>query len=425
MQHQWAGAASAALAGELKYPRPRHAGRCDDRLRLLKAVTIFTPGGTEKQVHTLVRHLDHGRFDLQFACLRKYGHFLREVEDWGIPVREFRISSLYKPHFFRQQWRMARHLREQRIQIMHSYNFYSNVFAVPAARLAGVPVVLASIRDRGIYMSEGQKRLQRWVCRLADRVLVNAEAIRDWLVADGYDPARISVIRNGIDLSKFRDRGVGGGVREEFGIPAAAPVVVMLSRLNPLKGIEDFIKAAALVAPRFPDARFLVVGERLQDRNGSLRTDLDYHDKLRRMCEALGLGERVIFTGHRFDVPEVLARADVSVLPSHSEGLSNSLLESMAAGLPLVATRVGGNPELVREGENGWLCDVERPHEIAEAVARLLADRELARRFGAASRRRAEEEFSMDRIAAATQALYREEWRRRYGSELALPGDHR
>src|SRR5690606_34864863 len=144
-----------------------------------------------------------------------------------------------------------------------------------------------------------------------------------------------------------------------------------------------------------------------------LHMDVDYHDKLRRMCESLGIGGKVIFTGHRHDVPEVLARADVSVLPSHSEGLSNSLIESMATGLPLVATRVGGNPELVHQGENGFLVGVECPAEIADAICRLLADPDMARRYGRASRHRAEAEFSMDSIVKATEDLYLEEWYRR------------
>lgn len=382
-------------------------------LRLLKAVTIFAPGGTEKQVHNLVRHLDHARFDLQFACLRKFGYFLKEVEDWGIPVEEFPISSLYKPSTFLEQLRFARFLRAQRIQVMHSYNFYSNAFAVPAARMAGVPVVVASIRDQGFNMSPLQIRLQKWTTRLAHRILVNAASIRDWLIADGYDPAAITLIRNGIDLAKFQRRPGYKSVREEYGVAPQAPLVVMLARLVPKKGVDDFLRAAAILAQRFPSARFLLVGERLTVTNGKCAPDQAYHEELRMLCRDLGLDDKVIFTGHRHDVPELLMQSNVSVLPSHTEGLSNSLLESMAAGLPLVATDVGGNPELVREGENGFLVPVQDPEALAQAIGRILADENLARRFGRASKQRAQEEFSMERMVRDTQQVYLEEWERR------------
>src|SRR5690606_13517596 len=172
----------------------------------LKVVTIFASGGTEGQVHNLVRCLDRERFDLEFACLKKWGHYLEEVEQWGIPVTEFRIQSLYKPHTLRQLLRLMGYMRKRRIQISHSYNFYSNIFAIPAARLAGVPLVLASVRDRGVYLTPAQRRVQRWVLGLADKVLVNADSIRDWLLEEGLDPARIVTIHNGIDLARFRDQ---------------------------------------------------------------------------------------------------------------------------------------------------------------------------------------------------------------------------
>src|SRR5205085_96310 len=136
-----------------------------------------------------------------------------------------------------QAGRLARHITRRRIQIVHSYNYYANVFSVPAAWVAGAPVIIASIRDRGVYLSDIQRWIQRQVCRLADCVLVNAESIREWLIDDGYDPGRIVVIRNGIDVSRF-DVPRRPGLRAELGIPEQAPVVAMLARLTPMKGIE-------------------------------------------------------------------------------------------------------------------------------------------------------------------------------------------
>lgn len=375
-------------------------------IRLLKVLALFAAGGTEGQVLNLVRGLDRSRFDLQFACLRKWGHFLEEIERRDIPISEYRIKSLYKPRTFLQQLRFALYMRSRRIQIMHSYNFYANVFAIPAARLAGVPLVLASVRDRGVYLTRAQKEVQKRVCGMADRILVNADSIRDWLVEEGYRPDKITTIRNGIDMTSYNQARTSTVLRRDWNIPPNAPLVVMLSRLNPQKGVEDFIKAAALINRRHPEARFLIVGEKMQYKGGVFGRDVSYHKELEQLAAELGIADKVIFTGHREDVPEFLTAATVSVLPSLSEGLSNTLLESMAAGAPVVATNVGGNPELVHDGVTGILVPPRAPRAIADAVNCILDDPALARRFRLAARKRADDCFSMKRMVRDTQDLY-------------------
>lgn len=380
-----------------------------ESIRLLKVMTGFFTGGTELQVLNLARGLDRSQFDLAFACLEKEGDHLKSFEALGAPMTEFRIKRLYHPQCFLQQWRFAALLREQRTQIMHSYNFYSNVFAVPAARLAGVPVVLASVRDRGVYLSAAQKKLQRWALGLADQVLVNADSIRDWLLEQGLRGDRISVIKNGIDLSRYPDIRAPSGVRQELGISESSPIVILMARLDPQKGIEDFIRAVALVAPKYPDARFLIVGATLQCTDGLVSEETDYRDVMRALVQSLGVAESVIFTGHRDDTADLLAESAISVLPSLSEGLSNTLLESMAAGLPTIATDVGGNPELVREGINGKLVPVKSPEALANAIESLLADPQQREKLGARARLVAREEHSLAGAVAKTQRLYLEQ----------------
>lgn len=377
------------------------------RIRLMKVVTSFAGGGTEGQVHNLVKLLDRTRFDLRMGCLHKSGFFLEEVERWKIPVKEFHVDSLYKPKTFLQQLKLAAYLRKHRIQIMHSYNFYSNVFAIPAARLAGVPLILASIRDRGVYLNRRQKHVQKWACGLADKILVNAESIREWLLEEGYQADKIVLIKNGIDLSLYNQARTNTAIHKEFDLPLDAPLVVMLARLNRQKGIDDFLQAAALVNRAFPQARYLVVGEKLDFKDGELVPDLGYLDYLQQFCTEQGIQDRVVFAGHRTDVPALLAEATMSVLPSHSEGLSNTLLESMAAGVPVVATRVGGNPELIQDGVNGILVPPLSPVALAEAINNLLANPALAKEFGCRSKQIAEKQFAMQRMVSATQDLYR------------------
>jgi glycosyltransferase involved in cell wall biosynthesis len=379
--------------------------RDDERIRLMKFVTLFGFGGTERQFVNLGLALDSQRFALEYACMRRWGHFLGELDGCGVPLSEFPIRRLFGVGALRQQLRLARHIGRRRIQIVHSYNFYSNVFAIPAAWLAGVPVIIASIRDRGVYLTTMQRHVQRLVCRLADCVLVNADSIKEWLVGDGYDPSNIVVIRNGVDLPRFSGPR-RADIRHELGIPEGAPIVAMMARFNAKKGIEDFIDAAAIVSWNCPDARFLIVGEGHKASRGTFTEDQAYRQTIVSRIHQLGLKDRVLLTGYRADVESLLSDTSISVLPSLSEGLSNVLLESMAAGVPVVATRVGGTPEAVEHGETGLLVPPADPQGLAEAIAALLRDPQLAARLAAAGRQSVRDRFGMDRMVHATVQLY-------------------
>jgi L-malate glycosyltransferase len=370
-----------------------------ERVRLLKFLTIFAIGGTERQVAALAEGLDRSTFELRLACLRRAGLLLERVEKLEHKVVDYRISNLYGHRALAERIRFARYLRRHEIEIVHTYNFYPNVFAIPAARLAGTPVVIASIRDTGAYLTPMKQRVQKLACRFADCVVANAEAVRQWLIDQGYDEGRITVIRNGVDMKRFAVRADGPRIRAELGVAPRAPLVAVVSRLSRTKGLEDFLDAAADVARTIPEARFLIVGE------GTFK-DSEYQRDLAARANRLGVGDRVVFTGLRMDVPELLSEVAVSVLPSLSEGLSNTLLESLAAGVPTVATRVGGNSEAVEDGVTGLLVPPRDPGALARAVRRLLQDPELAGRFGVAARQRAVKHFSFERMIRETEDVY-------------------
>jgi L-malate glycosyltransferase len=388
-------------------------------IKLVKVLTAFCAGGTEGQVLKLASSLDKTRFALQFAGLRNSGDLLQEFNALKLPIAEFRISCLYSPRTFLQQLKFVWYLRREGVGIVHSYNFYSNVFAIPAARLAGVPLIVASIRDQGVYLSPMQKLLQKFVCRMADKILVNAASIRSWLVEQGYPADKIVLIRNGIDLSRYARPGMQEAIRAELKIPTTAPLVVMIARLNPQKGVEDFIEAAALVCRSIPDVRFLIVGGKIEYVQGVMSEDMEYLQGLKKLTQALGIEDRVIFTGYRTDTPAILSTAAVSVLPSYSEGLSNTLLESMAAGAPIVATNVGGTPELITHMVNGLLVQPGAPARLAHAIAGILADPALAQKFSLRGKQRAKEDYSIDRMAADTQDFYDRELHNK-GMDVAL-----
>ncbi len=370
------------------------------KVALLEFLTVFRIGGTERQFVNLATALDRSRFELHLACFRREGELLAEAEQSGAPLTEYRMPSLLSLAAGRQLLRLARYLRRQRIQVVRTYGFHPNVFGVIAARLAGVPAIFASIRDTGDHLTPFQRGVQRRVCGLADRVVTNAEAVRQRLIGEGYDGRRIVVIPNGIALERYS--GGKPGLRPELGLPSGVPLVAVLGRLDEGKGVEYFLEAAALLTTSHPDARFLVVGDLAIRGPGKHPHRL----RLERYALELGLGGRLVFTGFRSDVPAILAEVTVSVLSSLSEGLSNTLLESMAARVPVVATAVGGNPELVEDGVTGLLVPPRDARALAAAIARLLDDPALARRLGEAGQRRVANRFSLDAMVGATEKLY-------------------
>jgi glycosyltransferase involved in cell wall biosynthesis len=365
---------------------------------VLNVVPTLMCGGTENQFMALARTLDRTRFDVEFACLRRWGGFVEELEQRNIPLTEYPVPTFRSVTALAQQARLARHIVRRGVQIVHAYNFYGNVFATPPARLVA-PVTIASIRDRAPYLTAMQKRVQRYACQFADCVLVNADAVKDWLIGEGYDASKISVIRNGVDLSRFDNAPPRAELRRELGLPDGTPLVGVISRLTRLKGLEHFLEAAAMVRARVPNARFLIAGE-------TSPMDREYLGELQQYAERCGVADSVIFTGLRRDVPAVLSSLDVSVMPSLNEALSNVVLESMAAGAPTVATRVGGTPEAIADGVTGVLVPPADSRALADAIVHLLHDTRLATHLGTAARAHIVDHFSVRRMVRSTEDLY-------------------
>jgi glycosyltransferase involved in cell wall biosynthesis len=378
---------------------------------VLQFITGFHVGGTERHVAHLVTRLDPARFEVHLACLQQAGPLYGEMAASGFPLTSYPIRGFLRLDTLRQQLRFAAYLKEHAIDIVHAYGFYPIVFAVPVARLAGSQVVLASIRDNGDPWTRAQRLVQMCASRMAHGVLVNATAVRDRLSAGGHARRGITVIRNGVDLDQFAPRPPDEALRESLGLPASAPLVVAVSRLNPMKGMDDYVQALALLAGRYTDAHFVIVGD------GASRRELEAQ------ARRLGLAERLVFTGTRLDIAAILSQAAVSVVPSLSEGLSNVVLESMATGVPVVATRVGGTPEIIEDGVSGFLVPPCDAPALATAIERLLGDAPMARRMGDAGRARAISRFSMPSMVHQTESLYRALLRGERGA--SMDGDTR
>ncbi|HEU4597996.1 MAG TPA: glycosyltransferase [Pyrinomonadaceae bacterium] len=366
---------------------------------VLHLINSFEQGGTERQTLQLVRLLkEHGRFGVGLACLNAHGMLREEAEGFGLgEIREYRLGGFGSVSFARQVWRLARYLRERRVSVVHAHDLYTNIFGMFAATLARTPARIASRRDTEGFRTPAQSFVERRAYGLAQRVVVNAEAVREFLVRGGVPSGKIVTLYNGLDTRRVEPPE---GFRREaalasLGLPEGRRFVTIVANVqHEVKDHRTFLRAARRVKGEVSDAAFVVAGE------GRLL------EPLRDYAAELGIGADVFFTGRCARVAELLAVSDVCVLSSKAEGFSNSILEYMAAARPVVATDVGGAREAVAEGETGHLVPPGDDELLGARVASLLKEPERARLFGERGRRVVAERFSCAAQLANAEALY-------------------
>jgi glycosyltransferase involved in cell wall biosynthesis len=244
-------------------------------------------------------------------------------------------------------------------------------------------------------------RKRKIICRLLGRItdlsLAVSQGVRDYLIEPGgLDPARVRVVHNGVDLARIRQHRPRAEVRRELGLAEANQVVGLVARLDHWgKGHKEFFTALSTLKDRHPVEALIIGGGRREA-------------EVKQLAAEMGLAGRVHFLGQRQDIPDLLSALDIFVLPSHSEGVSLALLEGMAAGLPVIATAVGGLPEVVTDGVNGLLIPPQDPEALAQALARFLDDPALAKKLGENARQHVNENFSLERLGREINEIYEE-----------------
>jgi len=363
-------------------------------MKVLQIVYNLIRGGTEGQCARFALELSRQGVAQRVALFRREGFFLDAVEAVCGPVHHVQVSRMLSLEAARAVLELRRLIRQERIDLLHAWDADAAIFGAAAAKLAGVPCI-TSRRDLGqIYA-----RRKLWLMERADRgasaVVVNAEAIRQRAIDSGLPPDRVVLLPNIMDVAEF-DSEAGRPFDGPMGIGGRL-CVGCVARLNEEKDVATFLRAAAQVRESLPDVTFVVAGD------GPQRAELD------RLASELRLGESVRFLGDITAVPSLLKRLSVGVLvPSRNEGLSNSILEYMAAGLPVVATDCGGNRELVEEGVTGRVVRCGDPAAVAAAIEGLLRDPAAARAMGAAGRARVERDFAPAVLAQRLRRLYDE-----------------
>ncbi len=343
-------------------------------------------GGTEGQLAGLLERLDRARFQPHLCTLRPEAPLRPLPTD--CPHLSLDVPKLLGPAAWRESRRLARYLRDHRIQVVQTFFQDATVFGIWTARLAGVPVRLISFRDLGFWRERKIEFLMRRTYPLATAFVVNSQAVRDhFTTVDGLDARRFHIIGNGLDTDRIPFHAD----------PDTPPRVVLVGNLNrAVKRADLFVRAAALARPRCPDARWQLIGD------GHLRPGLEA------LAQELGVADRVDFLGRQDNVADCLRGAAVGVNCSDSEGFSNAVLEYMLAGCAVVATAIGGNSELVRDGVDGRLVPVGDADALAAAVAGVLGDPEGRRQMVVTARRRVEEEYAWVSCVGRTEGLYGE-----------------
>jgi glycosyltransferase involved in cell wall biosynthesis len=347
-------------------------------------MTRFEPGGTERQMIELIRRLDPGRFRVHVACFHREGAWLPRVVERAASVVEFPIHGFARPSTVWQLLSFARWCRRERMAVVQTCDLYANIFGLPGAALAGVPVRIGSRRELNPDKSDGQIRLQRLAYRSATKVAANSRASQLMLEQEGVAPSFIAVIPNGLDLDAFAERKPAGSIR----------TIITVANLRREKNHETLLAAAAVLLRSRPHLRFQIVGD------GPRRAELE------ELSRARGLASHVEFLGHREDIPSLLAAADAFVLPSRSEAFPNGAIEAMAAGLPVVASNVGGLRDLIQSGRTGVLVPPGNPEALAGALQSLIDNPAGAEAIGRAARHEVQQRYSFERMIASFEDLY-------------------
>lgn len=365
-------------------------------LRVGQVTLSMGQGGIESLIVSLVRQAAGSRTRYHLYCLDEGGELLEDAALAGVPVSVFQRRPGMD---WSLVWRLSRAFKRDRLQVVHTHNQAAHFYGCLAARLARVPVVVTTEHSRHYIDGHWRRRVEkRLLCAWSDRVVpVSDELERLCVERDQIVPAKLCVIGNGVDTALF-DRVTPGEVaefRQRQKISPGDPVLGIVARLHPIKNHPLLLHAFGELLRDFPAARLLVVGD--GEQRGALES----------LTAALGMQQRVSFLGSRRDVPVILKACDLKVLCSLSEGLPLSLLEAMAAQLPVVVTPGANRSALVEDGINGMVVP-ETAAALADALGTLLSSPQRAGELGRAGYRAVRERFSLSTTARRYARLYSE-----------------
>jgi glycosyltransferase involved in cell wall biosynthesis len=365
-------------------------------MKIAFLIERLNAAGMARDLADLCARLDHRRFEPIVISLYGPGLLDDELRNSGIVVKYAKCDPRpLSPRNLRAVWEIGMLLRQEKVQVVHGSNYWSSIYAVIAARIAGARVVTNRI-DLGFNVSSAPMRwLQNLSNLAADAVVANCLAVKETaLRREHWVAGKLCLIYNGCDCKRAAS-GSRTADRATLGLPPDGPIILSVANLHPHKRHEWLLNATPAVLTRFPDAKIVIVGK-----------DMGQADFLRRLAAGLQIENAVQFTGVRTDVPALLAIAAVGIVTSETEACSNTLLEYLAAGLPVVATNVGGTPEIITHGVTGYLVEPGDTSELATRICDLLEHREMALEMSARGRDKIRANFNMDRVVLEYEQLF-------------------
>jgi glycosyltransferase involved in cell wall biosynthesis len=362
------------------------------KVKVLHLITELSIGGAQSSLLRLIEHFDNPRFEFSVACFYNAdGSVAAQIRKIGVPVFDLGMKNKAQ---FSALANLYHLLKRERPFILHTWMFHANLPGRLFGRLTQTPVIISSERTMG---QEGhfRRRLNRLTVPLTDCVICVSQSVADFASQRiGLPVERLVVIPNGIDPNQFENLPAKEHLRRYFNLPEKAFVIGAIGRPRPVKGYQFLLQALGALAPKFPDVLLLFVG------NGPDR------ERLINQSQRMGLETSAIFWSDSTNIPRLLPSLNILAIPSLYEGMPNVALEAMAAGLPVVATAVGGIPEVVLEGKTGFLVPPRDPEALARAIERIMQNPAQGIRMGQAGRQRVKEQFTIQETVRKVEQLY-------------------
>lgn len=355
-------------------------------------------GGAERNVFELAKRLDKNKFTVTIASLECEGEGSGEyVESFGCQLATFKVKKIYSLSGIWEGFKFYRFLRREKVDVLQTYHFASDIWGTFFAHFAGVPKIISSRRDMGFWRNQRHIKIYRWINPWVSRICVVSNAVKEIVIREeGVPQDKVQVIFNGVDLNAYKPEVNNKDLKVQSGIKDGDLVLMHVGNLKPVKGHEYLVRAFADVVQKFPEAVLVLIGE--DELNGAME----------KLADELGIRSRIYFLGKRHDVKSLLTMADICILPSLSEGMSNAVLEYMAFAKPVVATAVGGNLDNVVDGKMGFLVPPKDSEALAEAIKKLCADKRLRLSMGQAGRNRIEDDFDINKMVRRYEGVYLE-----------------
>jgi len=364
----------------------------NQKIKIVHLNNTSSIGGAEQVILDLASYINPDRFKSYVGVFRE-GELTREIRRRDIKSLKLKESTqVYDYKFLKSLMQV---IKQNRIDIIHSHTWGTDFYAYWVSRILKIPLITTVHNRYYIFQKWSRRFSYKFFISHIEKIVAVSKDIKDLLIKNLKLPTqKIKLIYNGIDIHKFEDKKGMEKIRDDLKISKDDIILGNVGNLREVKDHYTLILSFSKIIPNFPRVKLLIIGE------GELKSNLLM------LCSELGLEQKVIFLGHREDVPSFLNLIDIFVLSSRMEGCSISILEAMASGKPVVATRVGGNPELILDQENGFLVPPAEPEKLAEKISILLKDEELRKNMGEKGKKKAKDKFSLERMIKDYEELY-------------------